>query len=63
MRFKGDDERAASVYKGFSPLKAEDIAEIILFTVTRPGHVNVSDLTVLPTSQANASIVKKDLGY
>ncbi|MEM6358986.1 MAG: SDR family NAD(P)-dependent oxidoreductase [Bacteroidota bacterium] len=63
VRFKGDDERAASVYKGFSPLKAEDIAEIILFTVTRPGHVNVSDLTVLPTSQANASIVKKDLGY
>ncbi|MEM9390952.1 MAG: SDR family NAD(P)-dependent oxidoreductase [Bacteroidota bacterium] len=62
VRFKGDDERASSVYKGFSPLKAEDIAEIILFTVTRPGHVNISDLTVLPTAQANASIVKKDLG-
>ncbi|MEM9856257.1 MAG: SDR family NAD(P)-dependent oxidoreductase [Bacteroidota bacterium] len=59
VRFKGDEERAASVYHGFHPLTAQDIADIILFTVTRPYHVNLSDLIVLPTAQASATMVKK----
>jgi 3-hydroxy acid dehydrogenase/malonic semialdehyde reductase len=60
VRFKGDTERADKVYQGFSPLKPEDIADIILFVVTRPYHVNIADLTVLPTAQASATQVKKD---
>lgn len=60
VRFKGDRERANSVYQGFQPLKPEDIAEIILFMVTRPPHVNIADLLVLPTAQANSTIVNKN---
>ncbi|MFD2517254.1 SDR family NAD(P)-dependent oxidoreductase [Salinimicrobium flavum] len=60
VRFKGDSERARSVYEGYQPLKAEDIAEIIRFMVTRPPHVNIADLMVLPTAQASSTILKKD---
>jgi NADP-dependent 3-hydroxy acid dehydrogenase YdfG len=60
VRFKGDDERADGVYHGFEPLVAEDIAEIIHFVVTRPNHVNIADLVVMPTAQASATIIKKD---
>lgn len=60
VRFKGDSERAKSVYKGFQPLTPEDIADIIRFMVTRPAHVNIADLLVLPTAQANATIVRKN---
>ncbi|MBQ4820173.1 SDR family NAD(P)-dependent oxidoreductase [Aquimarina sp. MMG016] len=61
VRFKGDDERADNVYKGFDPLKPEDIADIIAFVVTRPYHVNISDLIVLPTAQASATVLNKSL--
>lgn len=60
VRFKGDTARAESVYKGMQPLVAQDIAEIILFMVTRPPHVNIADLLVFPTSQAMATMVKRD---
>lgn len=59
VRFKGDDDRATNVYKGFQPLKAEDIADIIHFVVTRPYHVNIADLIVMPTAQASSTIVNK----
>lgn len=59
VRFKGDEERAKNVYKGFQPLTAQDIAEIIIFIINRPAHVNISDLTVLPTAQASATVVKR----
>lgn len=52
VRFKGDNERARSVYRGFAPLMAEDIAETILFVLTRPPHVNIDDILVMPTAQA-----------
>lgn len=61
VRFKGDNTRAENVYKGFKPLKPEDIADIIHFVVTRPYHVNIADLVVMPTAQANATMVKKEL--
>ena len=61
VRFKGDTERVKTVYKGFQPLLAKDIADIILFVITRPLHVNIADLVVMPTAQASSSIVKKDL--
>ena len=60
VRFKGDQEEADKVYDGFTPLYAEDIAEAILFAVTRPPHVNIDDMLVMPTSQARSrKIVRK----
>ena len=59
VRFKGDKERAKTVYKGFQPLLPEDIAEVILFVVTRPAHVNIADLVVMPTAQASSTIINK----
>jgi NADP-dependent 3-hydroxy acid dehydrogenase YdfG len=59
VRFKGDASRAENVYKGFQPLKPEDIAEIIHFVVTRPYHVNIADLVVMPTAQASSTILNK----
>jgi len=61
VRFKGDDERADNVYKGFKPLVAQDIADIIHFVVTRPYHVNIADLLVFPTAQASATLLNKEL--
>lgn len=61
VRFKGDADRAKTVYQGYQALKAEDIADIIHFVITRPHHVNIADLLVLPTAQASSTIVKKKL--
>ena len=61
VRFKGDKERANANYQGYKPLSADDIAEVILFTLQRPSHVNICDLLILPTAQASATIVNKDL--
>jgi 3-hydroxy acid dehydrogenase / malonic semialdehyde reductase len=61
VRFKGDSDRAATVYKGLKPLKPEDVADIIHFVVSRPYHVNIADLIVMPTAQASATIVNRSL--
>lgn len=58
VRFKGD-AIADSVYKGYKALQAEDIAEIIYFTISRPEHVNLADILVFPTAQANSVTIKK----
>lgn len=60
VRFKGDTERASKVYQGFTPLQAEDIADIIHFVISRPYHVNIADLMVMSTDQASSTIVKRD---
>jgi 3-hydroxy acid dehydrogenase / malonic semialdehyde reductase len=52
VRFKGDKLRADQVYEGITPLMAEDIAEVIQFLITRPPHVNIDDILVMPTDQA-----------
>jgi 3-hydroxy acid dehydrogenase / malonic semialdehyde reductase len=57
VRFKGDKERAKKVYEGFDPLVADDIAETIWFVVSRPAHVNINDMVVMPTAQANAGTI------
>jgi 3-hydroxy acid dehydrogenase/malonic semialdehyde reductase len=59
VRFKGDSDRAKTVYQGYKALQAEDIADIIHFVVTRPYHVNIEDLVVYPTAQASATIINK----
>jgi NADP-dependent 3-hydroxy acid dehydrogenase YdfG len=60
VRFKGDTI-ANTVYDGFKALQAEDIAEIIYFVVSRPDHVNIADLLVFPTAQANAFTLNKSV--
>ena len=59
VRFHGDEERAAKVYEGFDNLLADDIADCILFAVSRPAHVNINDMIVMPTAQATASLFHK----
>jgi NADP-dependent 3-hydroxy acid dehydrogenase YdfG len=52
VRFEGDDEKAAKVYEGMTPLTAEDVADAIAYVVTRPPHVDIDYLTIKPTDQA-----------
>jgi NADP-dependent 3-hydroxy acid dehydrogenase YdfG len=54
-RFEGDAERAAAVYRGLTPLVAEDVADVIEFVVTRPPHVNIDQVVLKPREQANTS--------
>ncbi|TNF41129.1 MAG: SDR family NAD(P)-dependent oxidoreductase, partial [Cytophagales bacterium] len=61
VRFKGDEKRAETVYQGYEPLLAQDISDIVEFVVNRPAHVVLADIVVLPTAQAAATLVKKNL--
>ncbi|MDD2491117.1 MAG: SDR family NAD(P)-dependent oxidoreductase [Bacteroidales bacterium] len=61
VRFKGDSEKASNVYKGFQPLIAKDIADVVLFVAKAPSHVNISDVTVMPIAQAGVSIIDKKI--
>ena len=59
VRFRGDSKRAAEVYRGTRPLNGDDIAEVVLFAATRPPHVAIADVLVLPTDQAAATHVHR----
>lgn len=59
VRFKGDAEKSSTVYKGIQPLKGEDIADVILYTLTCPPHVVLADITIFPTAQASSTLVKR----
>ena len=62
IRFKGDQEKIDATYRGYSPLHPKDIAETIYFVATRPYHVNINDITIMPSQQANATqFFKNDL--
>ncbi len=54
VRFKGDAAAAASVYHGFEPLTADDVADSVLYIATRPPHVSIQDLLIMPAAQASA---------
>jgi NADP-dependent 3-hydroxy acid dehydrogenase YdfG len=54
VRFHGDQERAANIYKGLTPLAPEDIADAILWAVTRPAHVNIARVSLTTIHQANS---------
>ena len=60
VRFKGDAEKANGVYKGMKPLTGEDVADVIHYVVTRPAHVVLSDIVLLPTAQASATTVNRN---
>jgi len=61
IRFKGDDQLAAAVYKGYVPLKPEDIADAVRYIIMAPSHVNISDLVIMPAAQASSTMVKKEI--
>lgn len=59
VRYKGNRQAADQVYQGLTPLTADDIAETILFAITRPAHVCLNDIVIMPTAQANSRDVKR----
>ena len=59
VRFKGDEEKADNVYKGFEPLKAEDIASTIEYLLQQPEHVQIADVTIFPKAQAGGTVIYK----
>lgn len=60
VRFDGDEEKAKKVYAGMKPLLAEDIAETIYWMTTRPAHVNINDIIIVPADQANSTTVLRN---
>ncbi len=60
VRFKGDTEKAASVYQGVDPLQAEDVADCIMFVLTRPWHVNVDEIVIKARNQSSGGRVLRD---
>jgi NADP-dependent 3-hydroxy acid dehydrogenase YdfG len=62
IRFRGDDERAAKVYQNITPLMPEDVAETILFAATRPAHVNILHMLMMPVAQANSLLFHRENG-
>ncbi len=59
VRFRGDETKAQSVYTGMTPLTPDDIADTVLFAVTRPAHVNISEIFVMPTDQSSVAHVHR----
>ncbi|MBD2097175.1 SDR family oxidoreductase [Trichocoleus sp. FACHB-591] len=59
VRFHGDTERAGKVYQGLTPLTPEDVADVVLFCATRPAHVNLSEVLLLPTDQSGPTLVHR----
>lgn len=59
VRFKGDQVRADKVYEGFTPLSGKDVADAIAFVIEAPAHVNISDMMILPSAQASATITNR----
>ncbi len=59
-RFGGDEEKAANVYKGVEALTGEDIADAILFIVTRPKHVTINEIIIMPSAQASPFVMHKE---
>jgi serine 3-dehydrogenase len=59
VRFHGDRERAKKVYEGIKPLTAQDVADVIFFCATRPAHVNINQVILMPVDQASATLVNR----
>ncbi|OBU77769.1 hypothetical protein A9P98_16885 [Cylindrospermopsis raciborskii CS-505] len=59
VRFHGDREKAKKVYEGIKPLTAQDVADVIFFCATRPAHVNINQVILMPVDQASATLVNR----
>ena len=59
VRFRGDTERAKGVYEGLTPLTPDDVAEVVYFCITRPDHVNINDIVLMPTAQSGSTLVHR----
>ncbi len=59
VRFKGDTKRAAAVYEGMEPLRPDDVADAVVYCATRPLHVNISEIIIMPTDQASATMMSR----
>lgn len=59
VRFRGDSDRAKKVYQGVTPLTPDDVADVIFFCVTRPSHVNINEVVLMPVDQASATLVNR----
>lgn len=61
VRFRGDDERADNVYKGIKPLTGDDIADVAFYAASAPKHVQIAEVLILATHQANATVIHKEV--
>jgi NADP-dependent 3-hydroxy acid dehydrogenase YdfG len=61
VRFEGDEERAAGVYQGLTPLTADDVADVIAFAATRPSNVNLDQIVLKPRAQASATRAHRNI--
>jgi 3-hydroxy acid dehydrogenase/malonic semialdehyde reductase len=59
VRFRGDTGRAKPVYEGYQPLSPDDIADAVCYAATRPPHVQVAEIIILPTAQASTTMVHR----
>jgi serine 3-dehydrogenase len=59
VRFHGDTERAKKVYQGLTPLTPDDVADVVFFCATRPAHVNINDVILMPVDQASTTLVNR----
>ena len=59
VRFHGDSDRAKKVYQGVTPLTPDDVADVVFFCVTRPSHVNINEVVLMPVDQASATLVNR----
>ena len=61
VRFRGDSDRAKKTYQGLTPLTPDDIADVVFFCVTRPPHVNISEVLLMPIDQAGATLLNRQV--
>ena len=62
-RFEGDAERAEAVYRGMHPLTPADVADAVVYCATRPPHVNISEVVLMPVDQSSATLVRRDEAF
>jgi len=60
VRFKGDTSRAAAVYEGMDALDPNDVADAVLYCATRPPHINISEVIIMPTDQVSATMISRN---
>jgi NADP-dependent 3-hydroxy acid dehydrogenase YdfG len=61
VRFRGDEERAKKTYQGLQPLRPEDVADAVVYCATRPPHVQIAEMILLPTNQASTTLVHREI--